>query len=271
MGVAFAMAVSLVLVAGCQSGGSGTSSSSVAQTIGPAGGTATVSSGPIAGAAIVVPAGALSSDVVITIAPGSDVASTVVQVQGAGPAVSFGPSGQTFSADVTLTIPFDPQSLPAGFLVGDIIVLVLEDGASTVTQLSPTSVDLINNLVTFTLSGFTTCQAALVVRDTAAGTTISVTITADTISEEGQATDAVVTRSGDLSRSAVVQLTSSPTGVLTIPPQVTIMPGQDSAQFVVQGVNNKLLDGTRSALLTATLAGVTPSALSVSTCNGSRL
>src|SRR5712691_4326787 len=80
--------------------------------IGAAGGTV---SGP-GGAQIVVPAGALSSDVDLAIAQSSAGAPAFppAGASSAGTVFAATPHGTTFAVPVTVRIPFDPSLLPAG-------------------------------------------------------------------------------------------------------------------------------------------------------------
>ena len=71
--------------------------------IGAAGGTATSANGK---ATLVIPAGALSSNVTITIGP-----TATVPTGNLGQAYSIGPSGTTFLKAVTLTIVYDPAKI----------------------------------------------------------------------------------------------------------------------------------------------------------------
>jgi hypothetical protein len=103
----------------------------ITKTIGSEGGTA--GSGDTS---VQVPAGALTSPSMITItgvnAPPPANAAVV------GPAFDFGPSGQTFTTPVTLTLPFDPTLIPSGKSAADILVYTAPLGSSEYTTLRPT-------------------------------------------------------------------------------------------------------------------------------------
>src|SRR5262245_40683085 len=97
--------------------------------IGTAGGTVSLGDGT----SVVIPAGALSADVAITIT------STMVTTQGAvGPSYSFQPEGQTFTQSVNVTLPFSPEKLTAGMTVE---VRTAPAGSTTFTPLVTQMVD----------------------------------------------------------------------------------------------------------------------------------
>jgi uncharacterized delta-60 repeat protein len=99
-----------VAIAAC-GGGSPPVTPPVTAIIGAAGGTLSISSG----AKVVIPPGALSTDITIGIeqtgvgAPPLPGGFTIV-----GQMFAFTPHGQTFAAPVTITLPFNPASVPAG-------------------------------------------------------------------------------------------------------------------------------------------------------------
>jgi alpha-tubulin suppressor-like RCC1 family protein len=109
---AAAMAAVFGLVAcGGSDGGTAPPPPAPAPTVGPAGGTVT---GP-AGAQVVVPAGALAAATPIAIAPSS--AGAPAQPAGMtafGAMYAFTPHGTSFAMPVTVTVPFNVASLPAG-------------------------------------------------------------------------------------------------------------------------------------------------------------
>ena len=90
-------------------GGAGTPSAGT--VVGAAGGTVT---GPN-GAKVVIPPGALTGNATINIAQiqGSSVV-LPTGVTAFGPMFAFTPHGTTFAVPVTMTLPFDPASVPAG-------------------------------------------------------------------------------------------------------------------------------------------------------------
>lgn len=81
-----------------------------ANQVGPAGGTVT---GPN-GTQVVVPAGALSAPMVITFTPTTTAPPMPAGLQVLGTIYDIGPSGTTFTAPVTVTLPLDPAQVPAG-------------------------------------------------------------------------------------------------------------------------------------------------------------
>jgi hypothetical protein len=79
------------------------------QDIGANGGTVTAPDGTT----VVIPPGALTQDVTITITP-NPYAPALTQAQPLAVAHLFGPEGQRFLKPVSVTVEFDPSSLPPG-------------------------------------------------------------------------------------------------------------------------------------------------------------
>ena len=65
------------------------------------------------------------------------------------------------------------------------------------------------------------------------------------------AASATVTRTGDLSAALTVMLVSSDPSEAVVPASVEILPGQESATFLVDAVDDMNQDGTQMAILTA--------------------
>ena len=92
-----------------RAGGTGTQPAGT--VIGPAGGTVI---GPN-GASVVIPPGALATNTTITIAQTSAGSPPLPGgFTSFGPMFAFTPHGTTFAVPVTMTLPFDPASVPAG-------------------------------------------------------------------------------------------------------------------------------------------------------------
>ena len=86
--------------------------------------------------------------------------------------------------------------------------------------------------------------------------TLSVTVSPTSISENGGGATGTVTRnSADLTSPLVVTLTSNDTSEATVPASVTIPAGNASATFAVTGVDDALVDGTQSVVISAGAAG----------------
>lgn len=82
---------------------------------------------------------------------------------------------------------------------------------------------------------------------------LSVSIVPGSISENGGSAVGTVTRSeGGTALPLTVTLTSSDTSEVTVPASVVIQAGQASANFVITAVDDSLLDGTQTAVITAT-------------------
>ena len=106
----------------------------------------------LVGAAINVPAGALTAPTLISIRSASPEVLADPDT-GAGPTVEFLPSGLQFSQPVTVTVPIDVTSLPVQTTADDITVLVVEsDGSSQ--EVIPTTVDLDAGVCTVPTSSF---------------------------------------------------------------------------------------------------------------------
>ena len=83
--------------------------------------------------------------------------------------------------------------------------------------------------------------------------TLTVSINAASMSENGGSTTATVTRSNtDNTAALVVALSSSDASEAGVPPTVTIAANQGSASFAITGVDDNLLDGLQTATITAT-------------------
>lgn len=123
----FARACALALILGCGGGGGGGDDHvDGTGTIGPDGGTVSLSSGPT----VQVPAGALSVKTPITIS-----ASTVTAPSGAVTAVyQFGPEGTSFAVPVRVSFP-----VPAGTKASDVTVYWTRKGSTTDWELLQTT------------------------------------------------------------------------------------------------------------------------------------
>lgn len=96
---------------------------------------------------------------------------------------------------------------------------------------------------------------------------ISLASTITTLNENGATTTTTmtVTRNGSPATSLTVNLASSDTTEITVPPSVVIPAGQLSATFTASAVNDGIIDGIKMATITATASGfpVTDRSLSV--------
>ena len=87
------------------------------------------------------------------------------------------------------------------------------------------------------------------------GETLSLSVTPDTLSEDGGTATGTVTRSGDTSAALVVTLGTSDGGEASAPATVTIEAGQASAQFTVTGVPDGVVDGDQPVTVEASAPG----------------
>ena len=109
----YAAALLLLALGACGGGGGDDSGTSppAGTVIGAAGGTVV---GP-SGVTVVVPAGALATNVTIAIAQTSAGALALPgTLTASGPMFALTPHGTTFAVPVTITLPFEPASVPAG-------------------------------------------------------------------------------------------------------------------------------------------------------------
>jgi hypothetical protein len=87
---------------------------------------------------------------------------------------------------------------------------------------------------------------------------LTLAIDPDSISENGGATQATLTRTGDLGGDLTVALSNSDAGEVSTPASVTILDGSPTATFLITGVDDDLLDGTQSVTIHAAATGFSP-------------
>ncbi len=92
---------------------------------------------------------------------------------------------------------------------------------------------------------------------------LTVSIAADSFSENGGSSLVTVTRSGPTAGDLIVSLVSSDTTEATAPATVTIADGETSATFTLTGVDDAEIDGPQVVTLTASAGGLTDGADSV--------
>src|SRR5262249_23036772 len=85
------------------------------------------------GTSVQIPAGALATDVAISIK-----SSAVTTMGAVGPSYLFEPEGQTFMRQISITLPYSPEQVPAGGVVG---VRTTPAGATNFTALQSMQVD----------------------------------------------------------------------------------------------------------------------------------
>lgn len=123
-----------------------------------AGGTVEAGGGASAGGATLdVPGGALTAGTTITVAPIDAAAVAVGAIPGT--AWEFGPEGLTFGSPATLTLSYEPASLPAGADASR-LVIVRSDG-STIERLDGVSVDEASSTVQASVPGFSSFAICL--------------------------------------------------------------------------------------------------------------
>jgi hypothetical protein len=110
----------LALLTACDGNDSAPSDVVASGTIGPAGGSVTVPSGPLAGASISIPPGALASPVTVSFF--EDLVTLTPGFTDVGPAVRIEPDGLPLALPALLTLPFDPAQVPPPTATGDYVV-----------------------------------------------------------------------------------------------------------------------------------------------------
>ncbi|MEP0347863.1 Ig-like domain-containing protein [Rhodopirellula bahusiensis] len=86
---------------------------------------------------------------------------------------------------------------------------------------------------------------------------LTVDIIAASISENGGSTTAAVTRNTDTTEELIVTIAASDTSEVTLPQTVTIPAGQaTSAPFVINGIDDAVVDGTQTVTITASTSTV---------------
>lgn len=146
----------LVLVAqiGCGNKDDGTSPDTTPGTVGSDGGTVELASSAVK---MNVPAGALGSSVTFTAAVQTSYPASTLVAQGS--VYEIGPTGTVFSSPVTLTLGYDPGSLPDGVAEADLRLYTVVSGAwqlisgSTVNTSAHTVSGSISHLSTYGVLG----------------------------------------------------------------------------------------------------------------------
>jgi alpha-tubulin suppressor-like RCC1 family protein/chitodextrinase len=100
-----------------------------------------------------------------------------------------------------------------------------------------------------------TAFTSAVISETPNVLTLSVSILANSMSENGGSSEAIVMRSSGTSESLVVNLTSSDASEAMVPASITIPVGSDSATFTVTAIDDTVLDGSQTVTITAAAAG----------------
>ncbi len=86
---------------------------------------------------------------------------------------------------------------------------------------------------------------------------LQLSIAAGSLAEQGGASQATVTRTGDMSSELVVSLSSSDVSEATVPTSVTIAAGAASATFAVTAVDDSVRDRVQDVTITASATGLT--------------
>ena len=119
----------------------------------------------------------------------------------------------------------------------------LADGTQTVT-------------ITGTAAGFADGTDTIDVSDDEGVAGVSVSIADASISENGGTTTGTVTRNTLTTNDLTVTLTTDDSGEATVPASVVILAGQTSATFTITAVDDALVDGSQTVVITAAATGL---------------
>lgn len=146
----------------------------------------------------------------------------------------------------TVTVPANTSSMS---VTATLIDDALLDGTQT-TVLTPS------------VSGYTTIPWNLAVTD---NETATISLTVPSTATEGQSyLEGIITLSTAPGRDVMVALTSSNPYAAAVPAFAVVRSGQTRATFAITAPQNDVLDGTRSALITASVSGWTGASGSMS-------
>jgi hypothetical protein len=108
--------------------------------------------GPLSGASVTVPPGALLSATSILLGSADPILTTLPGVS-AGPAIFIGPEGLTFEdgLEATVTIPYDPALFPDGV---DSLAILTRDADGNLVAIEGAVIDVVAHTVTFPTSHF---------------------------------------------------------------------------------------------------------------------
>lgn len=136
-------------------------------------------------------------------------------------------------------------------------VTILANQSSAVFAISAVDDTLLDDTQRITVStsaqGYVSASRDMDVTD---AESLTLTIQAATISENGGVTTGLITRSNtDNTAALMVTLLSSDTSEASVPISITIAGGQSSANFTIDAVDDALLDGDQPVTITATSPG----------------
>ena len=149
----------VILLSSCGGGGGGGGSASpesndtdsISSTIGTSGGSITTPSGAVT---LNVPSGALSSQTSINIS----ISTQETPPGNLAGVYDFTPNGQTFSAAVTISLKYDPDSIPEGVNPSDLRLAYLSDNGGW-EIISNSTVDTTNHIISGQTNHFSTYSA----------------------------------------------------------------------------------------------------------------
>jgi len=120
-----------------------------------------------------------------------------------------------------------------------------------ITAVDDTLIELPKNYtIIASAAGFVSSSNTVAVIDND-GVNLTLTLAANSISENGGKVQATVTRNIVTNTPLEIQLSSSDTTEATVPQTVIIPANQASATFEIKGVDDTILDGTQGVIITA--------------------
>ncbi|MBI5481983.1 MAG: hypothetical protein HY906_24220 [Deltaproteobacteria bacterium] len=134
-------------------------SSTVVQVIGGAGGTVTATTGPLAGASIKIPAGALSKDTTIGLALSNAAPRQTQGLSPVGPALELiAPAGTVFAYPVSVTLPFSTRLAGTFSSTPAALQVMTAEATAPDWQASTPTIDWPSGLATAMMTSFTWAQ-----------------------------------------------------------------------------------------------------------------
>ncbi len=130
--------------------------------IDPSGGMLTVTSGPLTGTVILIPAGAVDRAIKVEIRKSSS--TQLLGFENVGPGTNVSPSGLGLEVDGTATLVFDPALVPAGATAADFVVFRQTSQGRRV-DMDPKSVDMVAGTVDVDIDQFASYWVSVQTRD----------------------------------------------------------------------------------------------------------
>jgi methionine-rich copper-binding protein CopC len=172
------------------------------------------------------------------------------------------------TADVTITAQYLPaytvtfQAGDHGEITGGNAVQTIAEGGSAT---APTVTAFSGWVFTGWDASFTNITSDLTVTAQYSGAELGLTAETDEVREDTTTPNirCVVSRNGSFNQNLTVSIVSSDTSEITVPASVSIPSGQTSAAFFATVLNDGLLDGDQTAVITVSAGGYLPADASI--------